>query len=92
MKLVRDLSGDAFLNSLKIFISRRNLCQTIYSDNATNFIGANDLKNLHHILSDVDKYPNFREFINQNQITWNQQNRAKYSLKRLLGDAYLTFE
>jgi len=51
-KLVCDLSTQAFLNSLKRFTSRRGLCSDIYSDNATNIVGANrrlsEIKKLFH--------------------------------------------
>ncbi|XP_025191141.1 uncharacterized protein LOC112591512 [Melanaphis sacchari] len=41
LEFVCDLSTQAFLNALKRFTSRRGLCSDIYSDNATNFVGAN---------------------------------------------------
>lgn len=41
-ELVSDLSTDAFIGALKRFISRRGRCQNIYSDNATNFVGASN--------------------------------------------------
>lgn len=40
MEVVTDLTTDAFIGALKRFVSRRGRCQTIYSDNATNFVGA----------------------------------------------------
>jgi len=52
LELVCDLSTQAFINALKRFTSRRGLCSDIYSDNATNFVGANrrlsELKGLFH--------------------------------------------
>lgn len=52
LELVCDLSTQAFLNALKRFTSRRGLCSDMYSDNATNFVGANrrlsEIKNLFH--------------------------------------------
>lgn len=41
-ELVSDLSTDAYIGALKRFIGRRGRCQNIYSDNATNFVGANN--------------------------------------------------
>lgn len=38
IKLAIDLFIDAFLNCLKRFIARRELCRNIYSDNETNFV------------------------------------------------------
>lgn len=47
LELVVDLSTDAFLNVFKRFAGRRGLPEKIYSDNATNFVGAsNVLKDL----------------------------------------------
>ncbi|XP_037930980.1 uncharacterized protein LOC119665804 [Teleopsis dalmanni] len=40
LELVTDLSTNAFIGALKRFISRRGRCLNIYSDNATNFVGA----------------------------------------------------
>jgi len=52
VELVCDLTTQAFLNALKRFTSRRGLCSDIFSDNATNFVGANrrlsELKNIFH--------------------------------------------
>jgi hypothetical protein len=47
IELVCDCSTSTFLNALKRFISRRGKPSHLYSDNATNFIGANrELRNL----------------------------------------------
>ena len=43
LELVTDLTTDAFLGALHRFIGRRGRCQVIYCDNATNFLGANNL-------------------------------------------------
>lgn len=40
IELVSDLSTDSFLNAFKRFLSRRGPVSCMYSDNATNFIGA----------------------------------------------------
>ncbi|XP_025995820.2 uncharacterized protein LOC105202869 [Solenopsis invicta] len=41
LEVVSDLTTDAFLNAFKRFISRRGKPTNVYSDNGTNFIGAN---------------------------------------------------
>lgn len=41
LELVGDLTTDSFLNALRRFWSRRGICKYIYSDNATNLVGAN---------------------------------------------------
>jgi len=38
---VGDLTIQSFMNALKRFCDRRGLVSDIYSDNATNFVGAN---------------------------------------------------
>ena len=35
-----DLSTEAYIAALRCFIARRGLCHNIYSDNGTNFVGA----------------------------------------------------
>lgn len=37
-----ELSTEMLLNTLKRFVSRRGLCKHIFSDNTTNFTGANN--------------------------------------------------
>lgn len=43
LELVRDLSSDAFLAAFFRFISRRGQCAKLFSDNGTNFVGANKI-------------------------------------------------
>ncbi|XP_043496357.1 uncharacterized protein LOC122520328 [Polistes fuscatus] len=40
LELVNDLTTEAFLAALRRFMARRGKCSDIYSDNATNFVGA----------------------------------------------------
>ncbi|GFW66984.1 hypothetical protein TNCV_4688691 [Trichonephila clavipes] len=40
LKIVSDLTTDAFLATLKRFVARCGKCATISSDNAKNFVGA----------------------------------------------------
>lgn len=106
LELVSELSTEAFLLCLRRFISRRGKPAEIWSDNGTNFIGAN--KKLQEIHS----------FINENQdniitntciegIKWTfippraphfggyweaGVKSAKIHLTRILGNAMLTFE
>jgi len=40
LEVVSDLSTEAYIAALRRFIARRGICNNIYSDNGTNFIGA----------------------------------------------------
>lgn len=42
LEAVSDLTSEAFLGALQRFVSRRGLVENLYSDNATNFAGANN--------------------------------------------------
>lgn len=55
LEIVSSLSTEAFLASLQRFVARRGIPSNIYSDNATNFVGANNLLNLASS-SDLKKY------------------------------------
>uniref|UniRef100_A0A4Y0BGQ3 Integrase catalytic domain-containing protein n=1 Tax=Anopheles funestus TaxID=62324 RepID=A0A4Y0BGQ3_ANOFN len=47
LELVTDLSSAKFLQAFRRFVSRRGLCQHVYSDNGRNFVGAsNELRAL----------------------------------------------
>lgn len=39
LEVVSDYTADAFLAALRCFISRRDLCEVMYSDCGTNFVG-----------------------------------------------------
>jgi len=41
LELVSNLTSEAFIAALKRFIARRGLIEHLYSDNGSNFIGAN---------------------------------------------------
>ena len=40
LELVPDLSTEAYIAALRSFVARRGICHNIYSDNGTNFVGA----------------------------------------------------
>lgn len=48
LEVVSDYSAQAFLMAFRRFVSRRGLCNTVYSDQGTTFVGADrELRELH---------------------------------------------
>ncbi|XP_031359033.1 uncharacterized protein LOC116182631 [Photinus pyralis] len=101
VELVGDLTALAFLNALKRFVSRRGVCTSIFSDNATNFIGANNF------LKDIHSHTKVKNYISANKIVWNfiparsphfgglweaSVKNLKHYIKRLTNQTNLTFE
>lgn len=107
IELVSDLSTDAFILTLKRFISRRGNPAVIYSDNATNFAGAkNKIKELYNLFLNT-RFTEVTNFLNTKEIQWlfipprsphwgglweAAIKGTKYHLTRIVGQAHLTFE
>ncbi|XP_072398237.1 uncharacterized protein [Diabrotica undecimpunctata] len=108
IELVSSLSTEAFLLTLKRFISRRGIPKTIYSDNASNFLGArNQLKELYDFFMGTDVLPTIKEFAASTLINWKfiaprsphqggiweaAIKSCKYHLVRMMGNNIFTFE
>ncbi|XP_033222557.1 uncharacterized protein LOC117176426 [Belonocnema kinseyi] len=108
LELARDISTDTFMHCLQRFISRRGLCQALYSDNGTNFVGArNELPELHALLMNNNFQRDVREFLVNQQISWHMippnaphfgglwesaVKSAKTHLYCVVGDTRLTYE
>jgi len=106
LEIVSDLSTTAFLNSLKRFIARRGKCISIYSDNGTNFVGANNaLKEMYQLVSASDE--KIHDFLTEQTIEWHflppqsphmgglwesAVKSCKTHLAKVVGSALLTFE
>lgn len=97
LEVVEDLTSKAFIASLRRFMSRRGRCKTIYSDNGTNFVGAQK-----ELKSYVD---NAGLIMAQEGIEWrfnppaaphfgglweSAVKGAKHHLSRMMGEAKLT--
>lgn len=72
LEAVTELSTEAFIATLRRFVSRRGLCRNIFSDNGLNFVGANaylrSISNLHN----TEDYK--RAVVNESSslgITWH---------------------
>ncbi len=67
LELVTDLTFEAFIASLKRFISRRGPSLT-WSDNGTNFVG--ELKDLYQFLQRQSTQDDVSHYLSDKMITW----------------------
>ncbi len=93
LDIVSDLTTEAFLTSLKRFISRRGLPTEIHTDNGTNFRGAkNDLISSYLLTQRIswhcipERAPHFGGFSEAAMIS------TKFHLKRVMGSQRLDYE
>ncbi|XP_033363129.1 uncharacterized protein LOC117241277 [Bombus vosnesenskii] len=108
IELVSDLTSEAFIAALRRFIARRGFCVTIYSDNGTNFVGANnELRELRNLLQSDDHKAQVQSFLADRRIEWHfippnsphfgglweaAVKSFKRHLRRVVGNELLTFE
>lgn len=106
LEVVSDLSTIQFLKAFKRFVSRRGIPKHMFSDNATNFIGADGEIQLALDQALAQNDSDIYKFLLKNKITWSTiPARAphfggwesgvklmKHHLKRILGNIRLTFE
>ena len=108
LEAVSDLTSEAFIAALRRFIARRGYPTLIWSDNGTNFVGANhEIKELHDFLSEQKTKKTVSEFCTSHKIEWRfipehsphfgglweaAVKSAKKHLKRIVGTVRLTFE
>ncbi|XP_018310126.1 uncharacterized protein [Mycetomoellerius zeteki] len=72
LELVVDLSTLAFIRTLQRFIARRGKCANLYSDNAKNFVGANnELREVGEVLRNPEHHAKISDFLVENSINWN---------------------
>ncbi|KAJ0169427.1 hypothetical protein K1T71_015014 [Dendrolimus kikuchii] len=107
LEAVSDLTSEGFIAAYRRFVSRRGHCRTLYSDNGTNFIGAD--KELREMFNRAtSQLPDEIRHLVANEGTewkfippqapnfgglWEAGVRsAKKHLKRVIGDSTLTFE
>ena len=71
LELVSDLSTEAFLATLKRFVSRRGLPSVIHSDNGSNFLGASkELVQAYKLLEDSTTQEKVARYLTDKIITW----------------------
>ncbi|GFY30309.1 integrase catalytic domain-containing protein [Trichonephila clavipes] len=106
LELLSDLTFDALIATLKRFTSRRGKCSKIYTDNATNFVGANSiLKKFRKSINFPDE--NLAKYFVSENIDWKfippksphfgglweaGVKSVKHHLKREIGNLHFTFE
>lgn len=102
LELVSDMTAQGFLAAFRRFTARRGNCAKLWSDNGTTFVGANkELQELQSIQQSS------APFLETNGTEWHfipprapnfgglweaGVKSAKFHLKRVIGDATLTFE
>lgn len=108
LEVVTDLSTPAFVAALRRFFCRRGKCANIYSDNATNFIGAkSELIELKRLFESELHKNELEKFFSEEGIVWHNIpprsphfgglweaaiKSAKHHLKRALGTHKCTLE
>ncbi|XP_025262632.1 uncharacterized protein LOC112637362 [Camponotus floridanus] len=106
LDVASDYTSDAFLAALRRFISHRGLCKVLYSDRGTNFVGAD--KQLRALFSASSKEERqIHNRLADERIEWRFNPPAaphfsglweaavksvKHHLRRVVGDAKLTYE
>nr|CAH7758363.1 unnamed protein product [Callosobruchus chinensis] len=82
LEAVRDLSSQAFLNALHRFVSRRGICHTLYSDNATNFVGSNnELTKISQEILNFTTDPEVANFMLNNSISWKSFHHDHHTME-----------
>ncbi|XP_055910712.1 uncharacterized protein LOC129945077 [Eupeodes corollae] len=108
LEVVFDLSSEGFVAALKRFVARRGLCQDLYCDNGTNFVGArNQLEKFRQSFLDQQLEKKISDWCATEHIKFHHiiprtphfggvceaaVKSAKNHLLRTVGDAFLTFE
>ncbi|XP_058810074.1 uncharacterized protein LOC131675195, partial [Phymastichus coffea] len=106
LEVVSDLTTQTFLSAWRRFVGRRGLCRSVWSDNGTTLQGADqELRRLFHSAATFSK--EIAETLANDGVTWNfipprapyfggfweaGVRSFKHHLKRVVGDAKLTFE
>lgn len=108
IELVGDLSTQAFISALNRFFDRRGKSITIYSDNATNFVGANHkLKEWYDLFQTEQHKKKLEEVLTENEVQWKfipprsphfgglweaAVKSMKNLIQKTLGNVHLTYE
>lgn len=108
LEAVSDLTSESFIATLRRFIARRGHPSLIWSDNGTNFVGANrELRELYEFLAQQKTEGTISEFCTARNVEWRfipergpnfgglweaVVKSAKTHLKRIMGSIKFTYE
>jgi hypothetical protein len=108
IEVVSELSSQAFIAALSRFTARRGHCQSIYSDNATNFVGAsNEMSKLYQLIASRTHQEEIINLCSRQRIAfhfippkaphfggiWEAAVKStKFHLARIVGSVQLNFE
>ena len=108
LEAVSNLTSEAFIVTLRRFIARRGYPTLIWSDNGTNFVGANrEIKELYEFLKEQQSKGIISDFCSSHNIEWRfipehgpnfgglweaAVKSTKTHLKRIMRDVKLSFE
>lgn len=107
LEVVSDLTSSAFLAALRRMSARRGAPRYIYSDNGTNFVGANNILQDQYLNLQSVLDAEFFTYISEMKIEWSFNAPAwpsagglwesavkslKHHLRRVLGEQKLTYE
>ncbi|XP_046595309.1 uncharacterized protein LOC107218924 [Neodiprion lecontei] len=72
IELVSDLTTDTFIAALRRFTARRGRCNSIYSDNGTNFVGAkNEIQEIQTLIRSSEHNEKVQKYLSKKEITWH---------------------
>lgn len=105
IEIVSDLTSAAFIAAYKRFTGRRGVCSDIYSDNATNYVGAatvfrnteRDLGFNNKVISSLEMMGTRWHFSpplapHFNGLAESAIRSVKYHIRRIIGETTLTYE
>ncbi|XP_070529961.1 uncharacterized protein [Cardiocondyla obscurior] len=108
LEVVSDLSTDGFLATLRRFIARRGIPKNIYSDNGSNFVGANNqLREIYALLNSNKHQELVLKYASEHRLSWHfilpaaphfgglwesMVKLFKHHFKRVVGDSLFIFE
>ncbi|XP_043505325.1 uncharacterized protein LOC122526181 [Polistes fuscatus] len=108
LELIRDLTTDAFLAAFRLFTESRAIPSHVYSDNGTNFVGANNhLKDLYAIIESDECKTKIHNFATDQRISWHFNpplsphfeslwesavKSFKHHFRRVVGEHLFTYE